>query len=122
MITKFEKFENLNEEDEPIELVGFPSGDIIYVTEVELSKLQSQDFDISYDNNIDYEDEGGNFGEWRFLDKQKEKPLQESGFVFTGSIQVSAPEEQTGLTYAADACEPKSIVSLYNEPTTVLNV
>ena len=72
MITKFEKFENLNEEDEPIELVGFPSGDIIYVTEVELSKLQSQDFDISYDNNIDYEDEGGNFGEWRFLDKQKE--------------------------------------------------
>jgi len=55
-------------------------------------------------------------------EKQKEKPLPESGFVFTGSIQVSAPEGQTGLTYAADTCEPKSIVSLYNEPTTVLDV
>ncbi len=56
------------------------------------------------------------------LDKKTEKPLAESGFIFTGSIRAPDPKGGTGVVYVADNYDPKSIASLYNEPGTVLDV
>lgn len=56
------------------------------------------------------------------LDKNTEKPLPETGFVFTGSIEVSAPDGKLGKVYAADAYDPKSVISAFNSVATVLDV
>lgn len=56
------------------------------------------------------------------LDTRTGKTLPETGFVFTGSEQVKAVAPATGTVYAADAFTPGSIVSLYNDPATVLDV
>lgn len=56
------------------------------------------------------------------LDKKTEKPLAESGLIFTGSIRAPDPKGGTGIVYVADNYDPKSIASLYNEPGTVLDV
>lgn len=50
------------------------------------------------------------------IDRQTGKTLPELGFVFVGSV--TAPDG----TYLADVKDPNSIVSAYNEPTTVLDV
>jgi len=56
------------------------------------------------------------------LDTRTGKTLPETGFVFTGSERVKAVAPATGTVYAADAFTPGSIVSLYNDPATVLDV
>lgn len=56
------------------------------------------------------------------LDTKAGKPMPEEGFMFTGSMNVPAPNGGTGVVYMADAYDPKSIVSLYNEPGTVMDV
>jgi hypothetical protein len=57
------------------------------------------------------------------IDTRTGKTLPESGFVFTGSAWMPAPDTlQTGLVYAADIFSPNSIVSVYNESGTVLDV
>jgi len=50
------------------------------------------------------------------------KPLPETGFVFTGSFTLEPPAGETAGAYAADVLEPKSVLSIYNDPTTVLDV
>jgi hypothetical protein len=56
-------------------------------------------------------------------DSRTGKPLPEAGFVFTGSSWAPLPgSSATGLVYAADVFSPNSIVSVYNEPGTVLDV
>jgi hypothetical protein len=49
------------------------------------------------------------------------KTLPEDGFCFTGSVWVD-DESGTGRLYAADAYDPRCIISDYNEPLTVLDV
>jgi len=56
------------------------------------------------------------------MDKYRKKTLPEVGFVFTGSRIVSRPGEKLRRAYAADVLTPKSVASLYNDPTTVLDV
>jgi hypothetical protein len=56
------------------------------------------------------------------LDKKTGKPMEAEGFPFTGSIRVPAPQGSTGVVYAADHHDPMSIVSLYNETGTVMDV
>lgn len=56
------------------------------------------------------------------LDSRTGKTLPETGFVFTGSERVPAPGNGTGLVYSADAFSPGSIISIYNDPSTVLDV
>jgi len=56
------------------------------------------------------------------IDKRTGKPLPETGYVFTGSDRASALQPATGVVYVADAYSPGSIVSLYNDPSTVLDV
>ncbi len=47
--------------------------------------------------------------------------LPEAGFVFTGSVRVPF-EKGKGSEYGADAWEPKAVVSIYNEPYSVLDI
>jgi hypothetical protein len=57
------------------------------------------------------------------LNTKTGKTLPEVGFVFTGSERRAATEPPaTGTVYVADAFSPGSIISLYNEPFTVLDV
>ncbi|NQU23096.1 MAG: hypothetical protein HQ567_17600 [Candidatus Nealsonbacteria bacterium] len=56
------------------------------------------------------------------IDSGTEAPLPEVGFVFTGSFMVGSPDGKAGRVYAADVLDPKSLVSIYNDPTAVLDV
>lgn len=56
------------------------------------------------------------------LDTRTGRPLPETGFVFTGSEWMPAVEAVTGKVYAADAFSPGSIIALYNEWFSVLDV
>ena len=56
------------------------------------------------------------------IDTRTSKPLPEAGFVFTGSEWLPALEPATGRVYAADAFSPGSLVSVYNDSATVLDV
>ncbi len=56
------------------------------------------------------------------MDKRADKPLPEVGFVFTGSVMVPHEGGGPGQEYGADMWEPKAIVSIYNEPHSVLSV
>jgi hypothetical protein len=57
------------------------------------------------------------------IDTRTGKTLPETGFVFTGSSWIPSPDSlQTGRVYAADVFSPNSIVSVYNESGTVLDV
>ena len=53
------------------------------------------------------------------MDARTESALPKEGFVFVGSQRIEEDGEQV---YAADAYGPQAIVSIYNEPTTVLDV
>jgi len=54
-------------------------------------------------------------------DTRSDKPVTETGFAFTGSVQVPADKAQDGNRYGADLFEPNSIASTYNEMSTVLD-
>jgi hypothetical protein len=56
------------------------------------------------------------------FDTRTQKTLPETGFVFTGSGLTPAIPPATGTVYAADAFSPGGIISIYNEPSTVLDV
>lgn len=56
------------------------------------------------------------------LDNETETTLPEEGFVFTGSMMVSSPDGKGAQVYAADAYDPRSVASIYNEQTAVLDV
>lgn len=55
-------------------------------------------------------------------DKNRNQPLRESGFIFVGSTMVDDTERPGERVYAADAMDPRSIASNYNERQTVLDV
>ena len=56
------------------------------------------------------------------LDKQTGKPLPDQGFVFVGSRMVEDPENAGQKRYAADIYDPRSIISIYNEPDSILDI
>lgn len=56
------------------------------------------------------------------LDIQTEKTLPEEGFVFAGSVTVPSGDGREPAAYAADVYDPRSLVSIYNEATSVLDV
>ena len=56
------------------------------------------------------------------LDKQTGQPLPTSGFVFVGSRMVADPVQKDEKRYAADVYDPRSIVSIYNEADSVLDI
>lgn len=55
-------------------------------------------------------------------DTRTGKPLPECGFTFTGSEWLPALEPATGKVFAADAFSPGSILSVYNDGSTLLDV
>ncbi len=62
----FEKHKSRN-----VELIGYPEGNIIHVTEDERRKLKEDDFNIVWDDEIDYEE--GVFGQWSFDNNQEDE-------------------------------------------------
>jgi hypothetical protein len=56
------------------------------------------------------------------VDRATGKSLPELGFAFVGSVTVAPEKARDGNRYGADLFEPNSIVSIYNEPSTVLDV
>jgi hypothetical protein len=56
------------------------------------------------------------------VDKATDKPLTELGYAFVGSVIVEPDKARDGNRYGADLFEPNSIISIYNEPSTVLDV
>jgi hypothetical protein len=56
------------------------------------------------------------------IDKATYKTLPELGYAFVGSVIVEPDKARDGNRYGADLFEPNSIVSIYNEPSTVLDV
>ena len=56
------------------------------------------------------------------LDIQTEKTLPEEGFVFAGSVSVPSADGKEPAAYAADVYDPRSLASIYNEATSVLDV
>lgn len=59
----------------------------------------------------------------RFIvNRQTGQPLLSGGFVFTGSFETETRSDPPRKAYAADVKAPNSIISIYNEPVTVLDV
>lgn len=56
------------------------------------------------------------------LDIRTEKTLPEEGFVFAGSVTVPSADGKAPAAYAADVYDPRSLASIYNEATSVLDV
>ena len=56
------------------------------------------------------------------IDARTNRPLPKSGLVFTGSRMVEWPEGSGKKVLAADAFDPHSIASNYNEPQTLMDV
>ena len=56
------------------------------------------------------------------MDRRTGSPLPEEGFLFTGSRQVTSASNPLQAVYAADAMQPKAIVSLFSTPYAVLEV
>ncbi len=56
------------------------------------------------------------------LDRRNGQTLPEDGFVFAGSMKAPAPDGGDEKVYAADHYDPKSVASIYNESTAVLDV
>ena len=58
------------------------------------------------------------------LEVKSGEPLPQDGFVFAGSIMLPLEEGEPADTprYAADRYDPRSVASIYNEPTAVLDV
>jgi hypothetical protein len=64
------KFEELDEDNEPIDIISYPDGYIITVNNSEFELLK-QEFDISWDDEPDYEE--GVIGQWRFNDDDSDE-------------------------------------------------
>ena len=56
------------------------------------------------------------------LDKQTSKTLPEEGFVFSGSLLVPPTGTNKASRFVADLDELRSVASIYNEPTAILDV
>lgn len=56
------------------------------------------------------------------FDRATDKPLPELGYAFVGSVTVEPEKARDGNRYGADLFEPNALVSIYNEPSTVLDV
>jgi hypothetical protein len=56
------------------------------------------------------------------LDRRTDTPLQEEGFLFTGSRKVPSVDDPTRQVYAANAFQPKAMVSLFSTPDAVFEV
>ena len=56
------------------------------------------------------------------LNERTGKPMNEVGFVFTGSRMLPDPENQEKKFYAADEREPNAIFSNYNEADSVFDI
>lgn len=55
-------------------------------------------------------------------DKQTDKTLPEEGFVFSGSMMIPPSGTNREARFVADVDELRSVASIYNEPTAVLDV
>ncbi len=60
--------------------------------------------------------------EQMILDREENDTLPEEGFIFTGSMRVPPPDGRGDPIYAADVYDPRSVASIYNEPTAVLDI
>ena len=56
------------------------------------------------------------------FDLQTGEALVEEGFIFTGSLPVTLPGTGNQVHYAADVYDPRSILPLYNEPSSVFDI
>jgi len=56
------------------------------------------------------------------VDKATQEPLPQVGFVFTGSMNVTSAGEPQKEAYAADVMDAQPIVSIFNDPSTVLDI
>jgi len=56
------------------------------------------------------------------MDRRTGRPLPGDGFFFTGSRKVPSSHDPMELAYAADAFQPKAVVSLFSTPYAVLEV
>jgi len=56
------------------------------------------------------------------VNRQSAKTLPEKGFLFTGSQMAGSMKDPNVKVYAADEYDPKSIVSIFNSPFSVLDV
>ena len=56
------------------------------------------------------------------LDRQTEKTLPEEGFVFSGSLMLPQTGTNKAARFVADVDELRSVASIYNEPTAILDV
>ncbi|MBI1337009.1 MAG: hypothetical protein GC164_08615 [Phycisphaera sp.] len=56
------------------------------------------------------------------INNETNKALPAEGFLFTGSVMVPPPDGKGDNVYAADAYEPHSIASNFNDPIVVLDV
>ena len=56
------------------------------------------------------------------FDKATNETLPEIGFVFTGSMMVHRLDSPNKMAYAADVMDPRSVASIFNDSTTVLDV
>ncbi len=56
------------------------------------------------------------------MDRRTDRPLPEEGFLFTGSRKVTSVDDPTRQVYAADAFQPKAMVSLFSTPEAVFEV
>lgn len=56
------------------------------------------------------------------VDQAAERTLPATGFVFTGSIMVHKPDMPDEKAYAANVIDPRSVASIYNDSTAVLDV
>ncbi|MGE5612444.1 MAG: YdjY domain-containing protein, partial [Bacillota bacterium] len=56
------------------------------------------------------------------IDVRTRQPLPKTGLVFTGSYRIKPEEPGRKEMYAADAVDPRSIASDFNEATSVLDV
>jgi len=55
-------------------------------------------------------------------DTDTQQTMPEEGFVFAGSIKVPAPDQSGTEAYAADIYDPRSVASIYSEPSAVLDM
>jgi hypothetical protein len=55
-------------------LIGYPEGNIIKVTSEELDELLSSDFDVNWDDEVDYKTKS--YGQYRFLNSEEEELIE----------------------------------------------
>jgi len=56
------------------------------------------------------------------VNKSSGRSLPPAGFVFTGSMMVNKSQQSDAAAYAADVVDPRSVASIYNDSTAVLDV